>query len=87
VLQLESQLAATQQAAAAREEELHDTIEVLRRDKRDLEARAAGMSIDAMEQGDALVSQARAARAPALGCLWTIGAQALHMVPLDSCGR
>lgn len=61
-MQLESQLAATEEEATAREAELRDMVEVLRREKKDLEARAAGVNLEAMQQGDALVAQVRSLR-------------------------
>lgn len=61
MLDLEAQLAATKEDAAAREAELRDALEGLRNDKRALEAKAAGVDLQALQQGDALVAQVRSA--------------------------
>lgn len=60
LLEVEGKLEAAEAVAAQRERELAETIEGLRRDKRELEARAAGVDLPSMQQGDDLVRQVRA---------------------------
>ena len=67
VLELESQLAGVKEDAAAREAELRGIVEGLRSDKRELEAKAAGVDLQALQQGDALVAQVRCTACPCRG--------------------
>jgi hypothetical protein len=57
VLELEVQLAHAKEVAAQREAEMHKTIDALRQAKKELEAQAAGVDLEAMQQGDELVHQ------------------------------
>ncbi|KIZ00431.1 hypothetical protein MNEG_7531 [Monoraphidium neglectum] len=60
LLDAQAALQAAQDAAAEREAELRGQIARLRQEKRELEARAAGVDLRAMEEGDALVAAVRA---------------------------
>ena len=81
VLALEAQVAAAGEAAAVREGELKDEIEALRRDKRAAEAAAAGVNLEAMQHGDALVQQARRFNAT---CFPLLASTCFHPTPTEA---
>ena len=70
MLELEGKLEAAEDVAAQRERELQGLVDGLRRDKRELEARAAGVDLQAMQQGDELVRQVRLT--PLCTCRWRL---------------
>ena len=59
LLGLQKDLEATREASASKEAELRAQIDKLRAEKREIEARSAGVDLGAMREGDVLVQQVR----------------------------